>query len=61
SGRQFMFARKDDDSLLCIVTFEFGEPMPPQYEVILSSQEIESGLIPPDTAVWLQRVGQATP
>lgn len=61
SGRQFMFARKDDDSLLCIVTFEVGEPMPPQYEVLLSSQVIESGIIPPDTAVWLQRVGQATP
>jgi len=56
SDRQFMFARKDDESLLCIVTFEVGEPMPPQYEVLLSSQVIESGFIPPDTTVWLQRM-----
>lgn len=62
SGNQrFIFARADDDSFLCLVTFKFGESVPPGYEVLLSSQEIKSGQIPPETAVWLQRVSRAVP
>ncbi len=51
----FIFTRSEDDSFLCIVTFEIGEPIPPNYVVLLGSQHIESGHIPPNSTVWLQR------
>lgn len=53
---RFMFTRSDDESFLCLVTFEKGETVPPNYEVLLSSQKIESGQIPPDTTTWLQKI-----
>lgn len=51
----FAFTRSEDKSFLCIVTFEADELVPPNYEVLLSSQEIESGRIPQNSTVWLQR------
>ncbi|MFZ3020816.1 MAG: DUF3459 domain-containing protein, partial [Candidatus Nanopelagicaceae bacterium] len=52
---RFIFSRRDDDAFLCIVTFDASETLPPDYEVLLSSQEIRTDQIPPDTAVWLQK------
>lgn len=52
----FAFTRTDDERLLCLVTFEVGAPLPPNYTVLLSSQGIDSGQIPPNTAVWLERI-----
>lgn len=49
----FEFTRGEDEDFLCLVTFEIGRPLPSGYEVILSSQEIVLGLVPPDTTVWL--------
>ena len=54
--RQFVYTRTADADFLCQITFEVGETVPPGYEVLLSSQKIQSGLIPPETTVWLQRV-----
>lgn len=54
--QHFMFARADDESFLCLVTFDSSRLVPPDCEVILGSQEIRSGYIPSDTAVWLRRV-----
>lgn len=51
----FIFTRAQDESFLCIVTFEAGESIPPGYMVLMSSQNIEEGRIPPNTTVWLQR------
>lgn len=51
----FVFTRAQDESFLCIVTFEVGESIPPGYMVLMSSQNIEEGRIPPNTTVWLQR------
>lgn len=59
SDGSFAFTRSEDNSFLCIVTFEADEAVPPNYEVLLSSQEIESGRIPPNSTVWLQR-GRST-
>lgn len=53
----FVFTRSEDGSFLCVVTFEVGEPVPPNYAVLLSSQEIEFRQIPPHTTVWLERNG----
>jgi alpha-glucosidase len=51
----FVFTRSQDESFLCIVTFEDGEFIPPNYEVLIGSQKIESRRIPPNSTVWLQR------
>lgn len=51
----FVFTRAEDESFLCIVTFEVAELIPPDYVVILGSQQIKSGHIPPNSTVWLQR------
>lgn len=51
----FVFTRSEDESFLCIVTFDVAELVPPDYVVILGSQQIESGQIPPNSTVWLQR------
>lgn len=56
STESFMFTRSEDDSFLCIVTFEAGELVPADYAVLLGSQQIKSGHIPPNSTVWLQRV-----
>jgi len=56
SDDSFVFTRSEDGSFLCVVTFEVGEPVPPDYAVLLSSQEIELGQIPPNSTVWLQRI-----
>lgn len=50
------FTRVESEEFLCLVTFEVGQPLPIDYEVIMSSQEIASGIVPPDTTVWLQRI-----
>lgn len=49
------FARSPDDAFLCLVTFGKGQAIPSGCRVILSSQEIHDGEIPPDTTVWLSR------
>lgn len=51
----FIFTRSQDDSFLCIVTFEDGENIPLGYEILISSQKIDSRRIPPNSTVWLQR------
>lgn len=56
TDNSFLFTREDDESFLCLVTFETGKSVPVNFEVILGSQEIDSGYIPPDTTVWLQRI-----
>lgn len=52
----FIFARTGDESFVCLMTFEHGDTVPSDYEVLLSSQKIVSGQIPPHTTVWLQKV-----
>lgn len=49
----FEFTRGEDDAFLCIVTFETGRSLPIDYEVLLSSQDLDSGFVPPNTTVWL--------
>lgn len=53
----FIFARTGDESFVCLMTFEHGDTVPSDYEVLLSSQKIVSGQIPPHTTVWLERTG----
>jgi len=55
SNGSLVFTRSQDESFLCIVTFEEGETIPPQYEIVIGSQKIDSQRIPPNTTVWLQR------
>lgn len=55
SNDSFAFTRSQDESFFCIVTFEEAGSIPPNYEVLISSQEIGSGRIPPNSTVWLQR------
>jgi len=54
SNDSFAFTRSEDKSFLCVVTFEVGNSVPPNYTILLSSQGIESGHIPPNSTVWLQ-------
>lgn len=56
SDQGFAFTRAKDDGFLCHVTFDGNREVPAGYEVLLSSQEIKAGQIPPDTTVWLQKV-----
>lgn len=56
STDSFIFTRSQDESFLCIVTFDGAEMVPPDYVVLLGSQQIESGQIPPNSTVWLQRI-----
>lgn len=51
----FLFTRSDDDSFLCIVTFEDGYDIPSGYEILISSQRIDSQRIPPNSTAWLQQ------
>lgn len=55
SDKSLAFSRSEDNSFICVVTFASGESVPPGHQIILSSQNIVSGQIPPNTTVWLQR------
>ncbi len=55
SDKSLVFSRSDGNTFICVVTFESGESVPPGYQIIMSSQDIVSGQIPPNTTVWLQR------
>lgn len=55
SNGSLVFSRSKNDNFICLVTFETGDSVPNDYEILLSSQVIHSGQISPNTTVWLRR------
>lgn len=55
SKQSLAFRRSEDDTFICLVTFETGDSVPRGHQIMMSSQKIVAGQIPPNTTVWLQR------
>jgi alpha-glucosidase len=58
-GGMFAFGR--GERFVCVVNFDRDPyPLPIGVEVLIASDALEGGAVPPDTTVWLQVAGQAS-